>query len=318
MSMINEVRESVLAIVNKNNYGYISPSDFNLFAQQAQLDIFEDYFYAYNNQLVKENIRRSGSGYADLTKGLSEVIDSFSEEAFLTRVLISNNYNLPDDYYLINKVFHYSSLLTSGTNTLNLVNKLVDNTQSFTSSLVPIGSIVVNIDSKSQAFVTAIDSATTLSVSTDLNLAAGKPYQIFSSKNIREVERVTQNKIFYLNNSNLTAPTNSFPAYVLGGATSTTLGNTITIYPVTINGAADIKVQYIRYPRTPQWTYVTLANGEPVFDQSSGTYVDFELPVSDEYGLVNKILEYAGISIREEAVYNFGKTSDDSETQQES
>ena len=105
--MINEVRESVLAIVNKNNYGYISPSDFNLFAQQAQLDIFEDYFYAYNNQLVKENIRRSGSGYADLTKGLSEVIDSFSEEAFLTRVLISNNYNLPDDYYLINKVFHH-------------------------------------------------------------------------------------------------------------------------------------------------------------------------------------------------------------------
>ena len=42
--MINSVRNTVLAILNKNNYGYISPSDFNLFAKQAQMDIFEDYF----------------------------------------------------------------------------------------------------------------------------------------------------------------------------------------------------------------------------------------------------------------------------------
>ena len=41
--MINEVRNAVMAVINKNNYGYISPSDFNLFAEQAQLDIFEDY-----------------------------------------------------------------------------------------------------------------------------------------------------------------------------------------------------------------------------------------------------------------------------------
>ena len=36
--MINSVRNTVLAIINKNNYGYISPSDFNLFAKQAQLE----------------------------------------------------------------------------------------------------------------------------------------------------------------------------------------------------------------------------------------------------------------------------------------
>ena len=42
--MINSVRNTVLAIINKNNYGYISPSDFNLFAKQAQLDIFDEYF----------------------------------------------------------------------------------------------------------------------------------------------------------------------------------------------------------------------------------------------------------------------------------
>eukprot|EP01043_Picozoa_sp_COSAG02_P095176 COSAG02_NODE_31556_length_531_cov_1.219907_2_plen_69_part_01 len=67
--MINSVRNTVLAILNKNNYGYISPQDFNLFAKQAQLDIFEDYFYQYNYQLNKENKRMSGTGYANNEMG---------------------------------------------------------------------------------------------------------------------------------------------------------------------------------------------------------------------------------------------------------
>ena len=76
--MINSVRNTVLSILNKNNYGYISPSDFNLFAKQAQLDIFENYFFDYNYQINKENARQSGTGYADLKQNDEEVIDSFS------------------------------------------------------------------------------------------------------------------------------------------------------------------------------------------------------------------------------------------------
>ena len=60
--MINSVRNTVLAIANKNNYGYISPQDFNLYAQQAQMDLFEDYFYQYNAWTNKENQRLSGTG----------------------------------------------------------------------------------------------------------------------------------------------------------------------------------------------------------------------------------------------------------------
>ena len=39
--MINSVRNTVLSVLNKNNYGYVSPSDFNLYAQNAQVEIFE-------------------------------------------------------------------------------------------------------------------------------------------------------------------------------------------------------------------------------------------------------------------------------------
>ena len=68
--MINSVRNTVLAVLNKNNYGYLSPQDFNLYCLQAQMDLFEDYFYNYNNWIVRQVQGTSGSGYADIVKGL--------------------------------------------------------------------------------------------------------------------------------------------------------------------------------------------------------------------------------------------------------
>jgi hypothetical protein len=42
---VNEVYQTVLAIANKENRGYITPQEFNLFANQAQIDIFNEYLY---------------------------------------------------------------------------------------------------------------------------------------------------------------------------------------------------------------------------------------------------------------------------------
>ena len=231
--MIDSVRTTVLAIANKNNFGYISPNDFNLYAKQAQLDLFEDYFYEYNAQIRKENLRQSGTGYADITKGLEEVIDSFSTVNTLTQS-VTNTYNLPDDYYLMNRIMYGTA----------------------------------------------------------------------------EVERVSQAKIIMLANSMLTAPSTTYPAYVLSG-------NVITVYPNTIIGATDVSAQYIRYPEDPKWTYVNITDGEPVFDGTAVDYQDFELPKSDEPSIVMKILQYAGVSIREGDLVSFGGNEELKEQQQE-
>ena len=45
---INSVYQKVLAIANKEQRGYITPQEFNLFANQVQQDIFEQYFYDLN------------------------------------------------------------------------------------------------------------------------------------------------------------------------------------------------------------------------------------------------------------------------------
>jgi hypothetical protein len=234
--MIDSVRQTVLSILNKNNYGYISPSDFNLYAKQAQLEVFESYFTGLNQAINAENARMSGTEYADMSKGISEAINVFSVTNPLTQspdpttpnVFFAPSPNTTgDDYYLLNKV-----------------------------------------------------------------LAGGI-----------EAEPVSHSKITMLNASLLTAPSTQFPAYTLQG-------DSITVFPATFNQPGDVNAQYIRYPFDPKWTYVSLVGGEPVFDQSQLDYQDFELPIEDEPRLVYRILQMAGMSIREGDVYQFANAEE--------
>lgn len=224
--MINSVRNTVLSVANKNNFGYITPDDFNLYAKQAQLDIFENYFYQYNNWIVKQNARASGSGYSDVVKHLEETMDKFSSTAALAYDIPSGTFELPDDYFFLNSIRY---------------------------------------------------------------------------NNTKEIDRVTQDKLMYLLSSNLTSPSILFPVYSMEGTN-------IVVYPDTVTSL--VNAQYIRLPKDPKWTYTGLLGGTPLFDQSNPDYQDFEIPGFDEVSLVSKILQYAGISIREADVYAFGTSQE--------
>ena len=355
---INSVRNTVLAIANKNNYGYISPQDFNLYAKQAQMDMFEDYFYQYNSWINRENARSSGTGYADIIKNIEEVIDTFSMQVFLAQLSpatvpnvpsgLSGSavYQLPDDYYLINKLYRYPTLRVRGGTSSTVPNStlLIDNTVNFFNAGVQPGDLVVNTSATGaapypatgapglQGWVQNIDntaapvgSIITCSAALFLDPAGigTQGYAIYDPNNIVEVERVSQRKIFNLTSSNLTRPTPQYPCYVLDG-------NLISVYPTTwdglndpytlgdVMGACDVKAQYIRYPRNPNWTWMTLQGGEPLFDQSQVDFQEFELPASDEPALVAKICQYVGIEIREAEVMEFGKSEELIDTQETS
>ena len=309
--MINTVRNTVLSVLNKNNYGYLSPSDFNLFSKQAQMDIFESYFYQYNYQINKENKRSSGTGYADITKGLEEVIDEFSKTDYL-RYSNANKFFLPsetttgEDFYLINKILAYQTFRVNGTITSVSANQLVDLTATFTAT-VAIGDVVVNTTTYSSAEVTAIVSDTVLSLDGDIFTSLPGDYSIFSSVQ-NEAERVSHSKITMLNSSPFTAPSEIFPVY-------TEESGAASIFPKKMKNDGQVLAQYIRYPKEPKWTYIVLANGEPAFDASQSDYQDFELPLDDEVTLVTKILQYAGISIREASVSQFANGEEQKENQ---
>ena len=318
---INEVRNTVLAIANKNNYGYISPADFNLYAQQAQMDMFEDYFYSYNSQIVKENMRQSGTGYADISKGLLEVIDTFYvniplENTATTQLgdIRTNLYTLPSDYYLINKMMVYTKELAVGltTSTNGGAVAVNDTSADFIAAGVQVGDIASTVTNGVvyNTVVSSVVSATSLLVFSTTGAtvwdAIGKTYNIYSANDIVEAERVAQSKITMLNNSILTKPNISYPAYTQNALVA-------EAFPITINTIGQVTTQYVRYPLTPNWTYASLLAGEPLFDPTNADYQDFELPLSDEPILIAKICQYVGLEIREADVLAFGKDQENAE-----
>jgi hypothetical protein len=78
MISVNFVRNIVLALLEKNNYGYLKPDAFNMLCTMAQQDLFENLFYQYTAWLNKENKRLTGSEYANIPKNIREQIDVFS------------------------------------------------------------------------------------------------------------------------------------------------------------------------------------------------------------------------------------------------
>ena len=74
MVNIDNVYQKVLVLANKEQRGYITPQEFNLFANQAQLEIFEQYFYDIN-----QFGRSSGSEneYGDMLNLLNEKVSVF-------------------------------------------------------------------------------------------------------------------------------------------------------------------------------------------------------------------------------------------------
>ena len=89
------------------------------------------------------------------------------------------------------------------------------------------------------------------------------------------------------------------------------------VFPSTNLTAGRVVAQYFRYPKDPNWTYITLTGGEPVFNQTASDFQDFEVPLDDENNLTMKILQYAGITIREPEVFGFATGEETKEQQQE-
>ena len=332
--MINSVRNTVLAVLNKNNYGYISPADFNLYAKQAQMEIFEEYFGLYNKAIIAENNRASGTDYADIRKTISELLEGFLMKNNLSNGaagVLANNFSAPsltttgDEAYMINTVIAYPNVLATGAN--NAVSgpgffDLIDGAADFNLAGVSVGDIVVNLSTaitpstNRSAVVIAIPNAGTLTLSLPLFQATPQNYAVIKSGSGVEADKVNEAKVFMLNRSNLTTPSNIFPSYVYNNQVFGLNQSVVTMYPVSINTYGQVVCTYFRYPKDPKWTYISLFNGEPSFDQSQPDYQDFELPIEDEYKLVMKILQYCGISIRETEVAQYAIGQEQQQQQQ--
>ena len=221
---INTVYQRVLAILNKEQRGYVTAQEFNLFANQAQSDLFEQYFYDINQF---SRIPGNDTEYSDMLNILNEKISPFENSAALTYGAAS--FALPTDLYRLGTVVYANTT----TNNFGV-----------------------------------------------------------TSTELIEAERLNKNELLYINLSPLTKPKNTRPVY-----TSDAVG--VNVYGATELTSA-VTCNYIKKPTTVKWAYQIVFN-EPLYDATNS--VNFELTPAEEPELIIKILELAGILIKDINLY---------------
>ena len=78
MINVDRIYQRVLTLANKEQRGYITPQEFNIFANQAQMDIFEQYFYDLNQF---KRTPGNDTVHADMISILEEKISVFEVSA---------------------------------------------------------------------------------------------------------------------------------------------------------------------------------------------------------------------------------------------
>ncbi len=237
MVNIDTVYQRVLALANKEQRGYITPQEFNLFANQAQMDIFEQYFYDINQF---RRIPGNNTMYADPVDIIEEKIEKF----------------------------HQGQTLGDGSSNIFNTNDLVH-------GLYRLKQVRFN--------------------NTTVTPHVGV-----------KIEKTTHDKFQLARNSPLTKPTLMRPIYYFRNTS-------IIVAPFDIK---NIDVNYIRKPKPVKWSYIVVGE-KPVVNLNASDYQSFELHPSEETKLVMKILQLAGIAIKDPSLYQIAGAEDNKNIQQE-
>jgi hypothetical protein len=230
---VDRVYRVVLAILNKEQRGYLTPDQFNRLGQQAQLDLLKKSFYDYNRSLTRSNVQGVNSEYGDIASNIEEKLDALTSTAWL-------DFNSGK-----------ASLTNKGDNNNDPIYKII-------------------------------------SISTNGTTGRGR---------ISQVEKVKKSDYLYLSQSSLTAPTEKYPIYYQEG-------DNIVVYPATIQEA---DIDYIKTPESPKWDYTGGGATAYVFnpvgnEETPSDSVDFSLHPSEETDLVIRILELAGVVVKDPTV----------------
>lgn len=283
---VDTVYRTVLLIMNKEQRGYMTPDEFNKISNQAQLEIFNEYFEDLNQQLRGVS---NDSEYANRVKTLEEKLAIFKmPPTSITKV---------SDYFPLPTPSNYTS-----TESFTTTTSQVYTFASLTPSDVKNGTTKVFLDGVLLAENTDYIIASTgqsiqlLSVPTSgvtllVQLYENDFYKLGTViyNDVVEVERVNRNDLLRLNMSPLTAPDTSFPVFVFED-------DRFYVYPTTI--ADNIKASYIRRPTTAKWNFTS--SGGYVYN--SATSVNFDLHATEQTSLITRVLLYAGIIIKDPQV----------------
>jgi hypothetical protein len=106
---VDTVYQRVLGILNKEQRGYVTAQEFNLYANQAQLDIFEQYFYDINQF---GRLHGNDTEFSDMLNILNEKINIFEVNAPMTYSSVTGYWTPPANLYRMGTIV-YANVTTS-------------------------------------------------------------------------------------------------------------------------------------------------------------------------------------------------------------
>lgn len=98
--MVDLVYKTLLTIINKENQGYVSPEEFNILANNVQMEIFRNYFEDENRDKNRENRGMTNKGYSNLDFNERQRINQFSSVDTMFKNT-SGQFELPNNLYFI-------------------------------------------------------------------------------------------------------------------------------------------------------------------------------------------------------------------------
>jgi hypothetical protein len=243
---VDTVYQKVLALANKEQRGYITPQEFNLFADHAQKDIFRQYFHD-----LDQARRRAGNDT------------------------------------------HYADIVTSIEEKISLFEKWDQSVTATASGDVNLG--LLGIYKLTRVVVSSLSTARSI-----------------------EAEQVQLKNLSPLMNSslitNVTSENKLCAYYTLTGQGDE---KRMKIWPHPVIGDDSVTIDYVRELVSPNWTYVISGENALFSANTALGWKDFELHSSEENALVVKILQLAGVSIKDNNLVQITAQEEAKKIQQE-
>jgi hypothetical protein len=99
--MLDLAYKTIQTFLAKDRNGFLSPTDFNVFAFQVVDIIFREYFEDENRDKNRENRGLTNQGYSNLSFNQRQRIDHFAANSNVSYNGATLRYDLPEDLYLI-------------------------------------------------------------------------------------------------------------------------------------------------------------------------------------------------------------------------
>lgn len=146
--------------------------------------------------------------------------------------------------------------------------------------------------------ITVIDSANTIFLTSDQRHFYRLGELTYEAGDFPiDVQLVTRTELNNIQRSEMTRATEQSPLFLLEHSAETDKQTSITVVPSTIQD--NLYASFIVKPRDVTWNFITGDRGEYLFD---GTSTHFELHSSEQTNVINRILFYAGVVVRDPSI----------------